>query len=244
VALPSGAFLLCNLWGPSLIVDPATLATHTADEVRGQPPDDDPAAVASDPAPLDVHFRGQQIIVGHGTWYSNSDEYAYLSVLPGLGKKPRYFATNLEKYAGAHFGIARAAVLGKHLVLVGRNLHRSGSDGHAMVSISAEGKATLSPDPMLYANDPQVEVAADSSANVVYVYGHKSLEALDASVSRVGFAKAHAFTSRFRLLGGDGKGRMLWKSLRQPLLCLTGAGQFAPASLPSSLDRALVALGR
>ena len=65
---------------------------------------------------------------------------------------------------------------------------------------------------------PKLQLAADLPRQSVYIYARGFLEVVDRDLRTVGQAPAgHPFLKGFRLLAGDGQGRLLWSSARRKM---------------------------
>lgn len=235
--LPGGRVLLCPR---NVSVDPDTLDVVDT-ELAGAVPATTFGVSEKDVTPRDAFALGGRLIVAHGSFYADTTSWRFASEVPATGE-PVPWVHDLEQRIAAYTGTAwygwhahRSAVLGEAVVLAGQRLRRSGSGDHALLALDAAGSVVglVARDRALI-RDAALSLVADRGRLLVAASG--TLEVLDAALDRVAAAPAgHPFTRGYRLLAGDGTGRLLWYDPKRHTLVLTGPDELAHDALEQTL---------
>jgi hypothetical protein len=166
-------------------------------------------------------------------------------VLPATGQgEPLPWLHDLDQQlramncSHAHHHVVCGAAAGDRLILASQGIRRSGSGEHALLAVDAQRKVIARrPDDVKRIRDDVLQLEADRSRQRVYVYARGSLEVIDAELRTVAQAPAgHPFLKGFRLLAGDGQGRLLWSNARRKALMLSERDDLRLDDLASSLD--------
>jgi len=241
-ALPDGRFLLCARTRPAWYVDGRTPAVTPADAVAGVGPSNDWNSSFASPWPRDAFVLGDRLLLGHGSHFSNIDQFQLFTELPMAGGPGTPWLRDLEHQVRAmarivaHWYVSRAAVLGDGLIAAGQNVQGSGSHGHALQRLGADKLRAHRPWPRERVRDPALALAADGRHGVVYAYAKGALEVVDEQLATVAEVTGHPFLASHRLLAGDGRGRLLWYAGRTRTLMLTDPDELDPVALETSLD--------
>jgi hypothetical protein len=243
VALPDGRYLMCNLARrPNLYVDGATLDTAPADDLMGVPAARAFLEGERDPTPRDAFVVGGRLVLGHSSEYSNFPGYQYFSAVGPAGVEPwiHDLADRIRGRSGRSawkWQVHRSAVLGDDVILAGMAHQRSGTSDHQFVRIGPGGAVLrIRAAARELIRDEALALVADRNRLLVAASG--SLEVLDERLDPVATAPAgHPFTTAFRLLAGDGAGRLLWFSAKRHQLVLSEPADLASDALGASLDR-------
>ena len=225
VSLPTGGYALCGLAGVGRRLDPDG-ATVTEDAELAEA--------------RDLFVLGDRILIAYGSHYGNVYDPQNLRVLGGDGES---WAGDLRAQLRAaghvtyHWYHVRGAVLGDGLVITGQDVMRSGSSGHALIRLDSAGNLTaLRPFDRNRVRADSLELVPDNAVGVVYAYTAGTLELIDETLAtRARATDRHPFLAGFRLLAGDGCGRLLWRGTRRAVLVVSEPGDIDPGALDASL---------
>jgi len=253
VAMPDGRFLLCTIGrggmsidNQNLFIDGATMAVTPATALVGVAPSGRSNIDERNTSPRDVLFLGDRALIGHGCYYGNVDDYQSFSAVPADGAgDPLPWLQDLDQQMGnvvgisfGHQHVVRGAALSDRVVLACQGILRSGSHSHALVAVNREGRIIAHrADDRARIRDDLLQLAADLPRQSVHIYARGSLEVVDRDLRTVAQAPAgHPFLKGFRLLAGDGQGRLLWSSARRKMFLLSQPEDLRLDDLGSSLD--------
>jgi hypothetical protein len=193
-----------------------------------------------------VLFLGDRALIGHGCYFGNIDDYQSFSAVPANGAgDPLPWLQDLDEQIRTVVGmgqpnqhVVRGAALRDRVVLACQGILRSGSHYHAPVALNQEGRIVAH---RAYdrarIRDDLLQLAADLPRQSVHIYARGFLEVVDRDLRTVAQAPAgHPFLKGFRLLAGDGQGRLLWSSARRKMFLLSQPEDLRLDDLGSSLD--------
>jgi hypothetical protein len=241
-ALPDGRFLLCHRYRTGEYVDNGSLTVTLATDLVCVPPETAFMASQRETHPRDAFVVDGQLLLGHGSNYCNVDEFQYFTAVqaapaPWLADLPEQV-----RRAGVHpfnWYVVRGTAMGDTLVLACQGRIKGKSSGHSLLRVSADGTVLrLRPYPRERVRDDALELAADGRRATLTVYSKGALDILDERLDTLVSVEGHPFLTRFRLLCGDGQGRLLWFGTRADVLLLTDGLPEEPtrASVDAFLD--------
>jgi hypothetical protein len=240
--LPDGRFLICTQDRFGWYVDGGTLAVSPADGLACVVPSGNNVSLTQ-PWPRDAFVLGDRLLLGHGSHFSNVDDFQWFTEVSLSGGPAVPWGRDLEDKVRAvapftyHWYLLRAAVLGDGLVAAGQSVLGSGSRNHALHRIDGtDSLREYRAWPRDRVRDATLALAADARHGVVLAYAKGVLEVVDERLATVAEVTGHPFLTAFRLLAGDGRGRLLWYGGRTRTLLVTEPDEIDPGALESSLD--------
>jgi hypothetical protein len=246
LALPDGRFVLFSIVQGNHYLDAATLevvrAADLAAEQEGFRIDEGPYMAPA----LDAVVLGDRLLLGHGVRFGAVRDFLRFTARPLTGPVPASpWLRDLDQQLrdrgiwASTWYVRRAAALANGLVLACQDRRRSGSSDHCLLRVTAEGRLTeLRRDDRQRIRDDSLELIPDHPRGLIYVTVKGGLEIMDPTLATV--AKApdrHPFLRDYRVLAGDGRGRLLWRGNRRQVLVTTDPDELDPADLAGSLDR-------
>lgn len=192
VALPDGRFLMCNRErSPNLYVDAETLETEPAEGNA-----------------RDAFVLGGRLIIGHHSTCANFVGYEDFT---GWDGQPwlHDLADRMHQHTGKsawRWVVHAGAVVGDVLILAGMTHLRSGTYDHQLVLVDADATVRrVQPIAKEVIRDPALTLVADRGR--LLVSGAGRLMVFDPGLDEVA---NEPVKDPFRLLAGDGNGRLLW----------------------------------